>query len=261
MRKRIHDIIEAASAKDRASNVYDIFMMIVIVASIIPLAFKTEHPVFDIIDKIAVVIFIIDYCLRLFTADYQLQKGAKSFLLYPITPMALMDLFCILPSLSIISESFRLLKIFRLIRTFRVFRIFKTIRYSKSVYVLKGVFRNSKKPLMTVGFLALGYVLISALVIFNAEPDTFDDFFDAVYWATVSLTTVGYGDIYPVTTIGRIITMVSSVFGIAIIALPSGIITAGLMEEINKQNNHSKEKGKSDIPSPVGDTEPSLPSE
>ncbi len=88
--------------------------------------------------------------------------------------------------------------------------------------------------MFTIGSLALAYVLISALVILNVEPDTFSSYFDAVYWATVSLTTVGYGDIYPITTIGRIITMVSSVFGIAIVALPAGIITAGMMEEINK---------------------------
>ena len=78
--------------------------------------------------------------------------------------------------------------------------------------------------------------MISALVIFNVEPESFNSFFDAIYWATVSLTTMGYGDIYPVTTIGRIVTMVSSVFGIAIIALPSGIITAGYMDEINKKD-------------------------
>ena len=65
------------------------------------------------------------------------------------------------------------------------------------------------------------------------EPDSFDTFFDAVYWATVSLTTVGYGDIYPVTGIGRVVTMLSSIFGIAIIAMPSGIITAGFMEELS----------------------------
>ena len=82
--------------------------------------------------------------------------------------------------------------------------------------------------------MAVAYVLISALVIYNVEPETFNTFFDAVYWATISLTTVGYGDLYPITTIGRIITMVSSVFGIAIIALPSGVITAGYLAEINK---------------------------
>ena len=85
--------------------------------------------------------------------------------------------------------------------------------------------------------MAVAYVLISSLVIYNVEPESFDTFFDAIYWATISLTTVGYGDIYPVTTSGRIVTMISSVFGIAIIALPSGVITAGYLEEVNKENH------------------------
>ena len=83
--------------------------------------------------------------------------------------------------------------------------------------------------------LAIGYILVSALIIFNVEPESFDTFYDAIYGATVSLTTVAYGDIYPVTAVGRLVTMVSSVFGIAIIALPSGIITAGYLEELKKQ--------------------------
>lgn len=85
---------------------------------------------------------------------------------------------------------------------------------------------------MVVCWLAIGYVLVTALVIFNVEPDTFDTFFDAIYWATVSLTTVGYGDIYATSVIGKIITMISAIFGIAIVALPAGIITAGYMNEI-----------------------------
>ena len=72
------------------------------------------------------------------------------------------------------------------------------------------------------------------------EPDSFRNFFEAVYWATVSLTTVGYGDIYPITTMGRIITMASSIFGIAIVALPAGIITAGYMKELEKDNQSKK---------------------
>ena len=84
--------------------------------------------------------------------------------------------------------------------------------------------------------------MVSALVIFNVEPDSFDTFFDAIYWATVSLTTMGYGDIYPITTAGRIITMVSSIFGIAIVALPAGIITAGYMNEINDHEEDSSEE-------------------
>lgn len=85
---------------------------------------------------------------------------------------------------------------------------------------------------MVVSWLAVGYVLTAALLIFNLEPQTFDTFFDAVYWAVISLTTMGYGDIYPVTTVGRIITILSAFVGVAIVALPAGIITAGYMEEL-----------------------------
>lgn len=235
MRKRIYEIIEAAQEGDKLSNIYDIFMMCVIVASLVPLAFKENYAVFDVIDKIAVVIFIIDYLLRLLTADYKLDRGVASFFVYPLTPLAIIDIVCILPSLSIINSGFRILKVFRLLRTLRVFRVIKAVRYSKSINMIFDVFKASKKPLCTVGILAVAYVLISALVVFNVEPDSFGNFFDAVYWATVSLTTMGYGDIYPITTIGRIVTMVSSVFGIAIIALPSGIITAGFMEKLNNE--------------------------
>ncbi len=242
MRKRLFEIIESSKEDDKLGNAYDVFMMIVIIASLVPLAFKTEYLTFRIIDKIAMVIFIIDYFLRLITADYKLEKKALSFVVYPITPMAIIDLLCILPSLNIISSGFRILKVFRLFRTLRVFRVFKAIRYSKSIKMIFEVFRTQKKPLFTVGLLAIGYVLVSALVIFNVEPDSFNNFFDAVYWATVSLTTMGYGDIYPVTTLGRIVTMVSSIFGIAIIALPAGIITAGFMEQLNNKTEEQNKK-------------------
>lgn len=85
----------------------------------------------------------------------------------------------------------------------------------------------------------LASIVISLITLtFNVEPDTFDSFFDAFYWATVSLTTVGYGDIYPVTVIGKIVAMISSVFGIAVVALPSGIITAGYLDKIQSQKEN-----------------------
>ena len=242
MRNRVFEVIETAKENDRLSNIYDIFMMIVIVLSLVPLAFKDETTLFILIDKISVTVFIIDYLLRLFTADCKLNRGIASFLIYPFTSMAIIDLLCILPSLSVLSSGFKILKVFRLFRTMRVFRVFKAVRYSKSIQMIKGVFISQKKPLMTVGVLAVAYVLISALVIFNVEPDSFQNFFDAVYWATVSLTTMGYGDIYPVTTIGRMVTMISSVFGIAIIALPSGIITAGFMDELSNTAAKNKQE-------------------
>lgn len=96
------------------------------------------------------------------------------------------------------------------------------------------VLKEARDSLMAVGTMALAYIFISALIIFNVEPDSFNNFFDAIYWATVSLTTVGYGDIYTITTIGKTVSMISSFFGIAVVALPSGIITAGYLDELNK---------------------------
>ncbi len=234
-RKRIYEIIEKAEEKDILSAIYDYFMIVVIVLSLIPLAYKSDNELFSIIDKVTVVIFIIDYLLRWVTADYKFSKsGPVSFIRYPFSMMAIIDLVSILPSLSIVSSGFKLLRVLRMIRALKVFRVFKAIRYSKNFEIIGNVLRASKDSLIAVCVLAGGYILISALVIFNVEPDSFGDFFDAVYWATVSLTTVGYGDIYPVSTLGRIITMISSLFGIAIVALPAGIITAGYMNEINK---------------------------
>ena len=161
--------------------------------------------------------------------------GVKPFLIYPFMPMAIVDLLAILPTFTIIASGFKILKLFRLLRTFRVFKVFKIVRYSKSIIVISNVIKKQKEPLIAVCVLAAAYIVICALIIFNVEPDTFDNFFSAIYWATVSLTTMGYGDIYPVSTIGRVVTMLSSFVGIAIVALPAGIITAGYMDEIKKE--------------------------
>lgn len=92
MRKRIFEIIEVAQSDDLLSKVYDIFMMLTIVASLVPLAMKQPPVVFEWVDKAAVTIFIADYILRLLTADFKLQKGAFSFIKYPFTFMAIVDL-------------------------------------------------------------------------------------------------------------------------------------------------------------------------
>ena len=243
MRKRLFEVIELSNGNDKLSRLYDVIMMCAIVISLIPLAFKEINALFSAIDYVTAGIFVIDYLLRFITADYKLGAvrkrnkqsiigGVMLFVIYPITPMAIIDLLAILPTFTIITSGFKILKLFRLIRTFRVFKIF---RYSKSILVISNVIKKQKEPLLAVCVLAAAYIVICALIIFNVEPDTFDNFFSAIYWATVSLTTMGYGDIYPVSTIGRVVTMLSSFVGIAIVALPAGIITAGYMDEIKKE--------------------------
>ena len=236
MRKRIFEIVELAKEGDHVSELYDTIMLVLIVLSMIPLAFKNESLALAFIDKGCACIFVVDYLLRFLTADYKLQDhSAMAFVKYPFTFMALIDLISILPSFTIINSSFKVLRVFRMFRALRVARIFKIARYSKSVHIILDVFRRSKDALGAVCSLAVAYILISALVILNIEPDSFANFFEAVYWATVSLTTMGYGDIYPVSALGRAFTMLSAIFGIAIIALPAGIITAGYMDTLQEE--------------------------
>ena len=243
MRERIYRIIEKSKSENKTSFVYDVFMIIVIVLSLIPLAFKQDNKFLFILDKVTVVIFIIDYLLRWCTADYKLgEKGPVAFIKYPLTGMAIIDLLSILPSITVLNSGFKVLRILRMIRAMRVIRVFKAMRYSRSFEIIGNVIRSSRESLSAVCTLAVGYIIVSALVIYNVEPDSFSTFFDAIYWATVSLTTVGYGDIYPVSTMGRLVTMISSIFGIAVVALPAGIITAGYMTEIQK-NTGSDDHG------------------
>ena len=230
MKKRIYEIIEVSKEDDTTSHIYDLVMMFTIFMSIIPLAFKQETKLFTTLDLITVIIFIIDYLLRQATADLKYDDPRFiSYIKYPFSFMAIIDLLSILPSINMINKDFKVLKTIRLIRTFRVLGIFKRFRQSKNIQIIIQDGNNSQKALIAVLYLAIGYIFVCALIIFNVEPDSFNTFFDAI---TISLTTVGYGDIYPITTLGRIITMVSSFMGIAIVALPAGIITAGYMKEI-----------------------------
>ena len=233
MRKRIFKIVEVADDNDKISSLYDGFMLLTIIISILPLCVKNQNTIFGYIDKITVAIFIVDYILRWFTADLKLEKQkSRAFLFYPFTPMAIIDLFSILPSLTFMNQGFRLLKLFRLIRTFR---IFKFIRYSKSIGVIINVLKREKDVLLAVGYLALGYIVVAGLIMFQVEPESFESLFDAIYWSTTALTTVGYGDIYPITMFGKLVSMISSIVGIAVVALPAGVITGGYIDEIKRE--------------------------
>ena len=226
MRERLYSLL---NGDGRAAMWYGRVMTILIVASLLPLCFKGSSPILETIEYACVLVFIVDYLARWATADLKIGNGALSFLIYPFTPMAIIDLLSILPVFNALNDALRTLRVLRL---FRALRAFKLIRYSKSASAIAAVFEKQREALLAVLCLAIAYILVSALVIFNVEPDTFNTFFDAVYWAVVSLTTVGYGDLYPSSDVGRTIAMISSLMGVAVVALPSGIITAGLLDEL-----------------------------
>lgn len=231
MRKKLYDILEGESS---GSVFYGRVMTVFIIASLAPLCFWETNAVFELVEYVCVTVFIVDYLVRWMTADFKLKRGALSFVVYPFTPMAIVDLVTILPTFLALNPAWRTLRALRLLRTLRAFRL---VRYSKNVSALIAAFELKRGQLLVVLAFAAAYVLISAMIMFNVEHETFPDFFDALYWSVVSLTTVGYGDLYPTSDAGRAIAMLSSFVGIAIVAMPASILTAGLMEEVNRRTD------------------------
>ena len=239
MREQICNVIYGQNVKGRSSFYYDWFIMAVAIASVVPMMFRGElSPWLRSLESVTVYILFFDYILRWMTHDIRMKNHSIwAFFVYPFTPMAIMDIAGILPTVGLLPPSFMILRVLRLV---------KLAQYSQSCRRIMNVFRSQSKTLCSVLIIAIAYIFISALIMFIHEPaDNFPTFFDALYWATTALTTVGYGDIYPSTHIGRLISMISSLLGIAVIAMPAGIVTAGFMDELNK-DIAEREKKKED---------------
>lgn len=234
MRQRIFEIVELAKPGDKVSKAYDYFITILSVVSLIPLMFKESNYILQKMDTVVIYLLFMDYIFHWIVYDIRTKQYGKTsaFVRYPFSLWALCDIFAILPALGLLGKQFRLL---------RMLRVTKLLRYSKSFRYIGNVFKKERKTLGSVLLIALAYIYVSALMMFCYEPDTFEHFFEALYWATTALTTVGYGDVYPVSEVGRLISMMSSLFGIAIIALPAGIVTAGFMDELNHDDEAKKE--------------------
>ena len=166
MRKKIYEVIE--SGNNNLHNVYDGVMIVTIILSLIPLVVKGGMLLFRKLDIVCAIIFTIDYFLRLITADYKYgEKSVKSFIRYPFSFYAIADLLSILPTFIALNQGLKVLRILRMVKAMRMFRIIKAVRYSKNLKILTNVFKNSKESLLAVFVFAIGYILVSALIVFN----------------------------------------------------------------------------------------------
>lgn len=235
-RRTLHTIVEHDCGKRlTASKVYDIIMLTAIVLGVFPLMFRTSYPIFRYFELYACAIFGFDYLAKWITADLESpgRSPLAAFVRYPFTWRAVIDLLTILPGLNLLSRAFVALRVPRLLK---IARVLKLLEHSEQIALLVAVLRRERKVLFSVLMICVFYIFTTALVMFNTES-TFENFFDSLYWATTALTTVGYGDICPRTDLGRLISMLSSLFGIAVIALPSGIITASYLEELRSRGS------------------------
>ncbi len=246
-RQTLYNILEPAGRQkgvNLLSSLFDDFMMLMIGFGIAPLLFRHSHPVLVWMDYISCSVFIVDYILRLLTADLHLPNIKRRwlrFVIYPFTPMAILDMLSILPSLNLINGAFKVLRMARLLKLLRLIRF---VRYYQPLRIMLNVLNRERGTLLTVLSFAMFYIFVTALIMYNVEEPgdnhMFDTFFDAIYWAACTLTTVGYGDIFPTTTLGRVVSMVSAIMGVAIIALPSGIITAGYLDELRREREEKR---------------------
>ena len=213
--------------------VYDYVMLIAIIIGTIPLFYREYRPLFLYFDLISGIIYMVDYVLRWMTCDLRSDKPKwKAFLLYPFTPMAILDFLSILPTFTLLDPAFKLTKAIRLLK---IVRFTKIVNYFEPLGLFIAVVKKQWK---------------TAILMFQSEQEIdpvtgeyiFKNFFDAFYWAAITLSTVGYGDFSPVSDLGKTLSIISSMLGIGIIALPSGIITAGYMQELNRRLKEEEEK-------------------
>jgi len=247
LKKRVYDILELSDESDKLAISVNIFIIVLICVSVVSIIFQSmsqyqNTELFFTIEIISVVVFTIEYILRLWscTENVHFSRPLKGRLRYAITPIALIDLLAIVPFYLpfIFPVDLRILRMLRLIR---ILRVFKLVRYTKSFDLLIKVIRREKEALVITFFiLCMILILASSLMYYaecDAQPEAFSSIPHAMWWAVASLTTVGYGDIYPITAIGKFLGSLIAIVGIGFIALPTGILTSGYVEELKKSSD------------------------
>lgn len=226
------------SHERKASLKLQIAIATLIILNILAVLLETEEQigatykqVFNIFELFSVLIFSIEYITRMWVSDlrpqYQRSNGGR--VRYFFSPMALVDLLAIAPFfLSMAGIDLRILRIVRMMR------ILKFTRYTNAMNILGDAIRSRKDELVltliTMVFLLLIFGTLIYFVEHEAQPEAFSSIPASLWWAVVTLTTIGYGDVYPITMAGKIIAGISAIFGIGMIALPGGIIASALIE-------------------------------
>lgn len=249
IRKRIYEITEVAEKDDIPSRIYDTFIVLAVLASLAPLVAPDSRVAVSMVEHISLSILILDYVLLWICADFSMRKKFFSFILYPLTFGSIVNLLAIIPPYLAMHDMIDVRfshysNMLQVLIALRLLKLLRITKYFKQFYLIVKVLKKQKQALMVVLTLAVAYILVVALIMYVLEGDFYNNYFEAIYWATISLTSVGYGDFVPHTNAGRLLTILSSVMGIAIIALPSGIISAGYMDELNKLIAAEKRKQK-----------------
>jgi len=246
---KVHILLHPELGESKADKFVNAFIITLIILNVLAVILETVKDLyaryetfFNYFDKISVFIFTIEYILRVWscTHDPRYRGSIKGRIKYMLTPGALIDLLAFLPSYFHTFLNFDL-RMLRLLRLMRFFRLFRLTAYTKSAQMIFNVFRTRVNELLLSFVMVLFLIVIASCLLYFAEhyaqPDKFSSVPATIWWAVVTLTTTGYGDMYPITTIGKILAGTIMLTGVALFALPAGIITVGFLEEfrVNKK--------------------------
>lgn len=249
LKQRIFDILHDDDVEDPLERSFNTFMMVVILLSVISVILETDEsifsigqPFFTVFEIITVALFTLEYILRMWTCtmDIRYQSPIIGRLKWAITPLAIIDLASILPFY--IPSSGLDLRFLRAVRLIRLFRLLKMVHYSQSLKTLTNVLRAKKEELLVTLFAGIILLVIASSLMYyierEAQPEAFNSIPSSIWWGVATLTTIGYGDIYPKTSLGKLLGSVIAMLGIGLFALPSGIIASGFTAEL--QNKKKK---------------------
>ena len=244
LKRRLFEIIQLGYKEDRLSCACDYLIVLAIIANLAVLVINT----FEISEKIqiyldtveaaTVVIFVVEYILRIITADllYPDRGPVRSRLRFIFSLEGMIDLLALLPYFFLMLPAG--IVAFRILRVFRVFHLFRINAQYDSFNVVLDVLRDKKEQILSSVILIFILMLASSVAIYSleheAQPEAFSNAFSGMWWSVSTLLTVGYGDIYPITIAGRIFTIITAFLGVGMVAIPTGIISAGFVERYTR---------------------------
>lgn len=243
-RKKIFDIIQIGDKSNIISRSFDIFIVVCIISNIVVMLLQTFeelsafNELFNYVEYGTITVFIIEYALRIWTADYLYPESnaVVARFKFILSFNGIIDLLTIIPAFFL--SGFVALRMLRVVRILKLFRL--NAKYD-SFNVITTVLRNKLNQIISSVFIILVLMLASSLCMYSAEhvtqPEVFTNAFSGFWWAVNAVLTVGYGDIYPITIVGKLMAIVISFLGVGVVAIPTGIISAGFVEQYNKSKD------------------------
>ena len=258
-RRRVWEIIEPGSAEDIVSRCYDVFTTLMTIVNVLVTVLYTFDEmelrygrILLLVEAITVAFFAVEYCLRIWTIQFSYPNlsNTRAIKTYAMSFSGLIDFLSFFPYyLPIFFPSGA--AVFRMFRVIRIFRLFQINAYYDSINVIAEVISSKRQQLLssvfTIGLLMLASSLCMYSLEHEAQPEVFTNAFSGMWWSVSTLLTVGYGDIYPVTTLGKIFSIFITFLGVGMVAIPTGIISAGFVDQYSRLKKLSEYANEEDV--------------